>query len=294
MRLPHASVFLALFACGAPQPAARADGSLAALLERWPGQVIGVVMHDLASDRRVEANADVVFHAASTMKVAVLVELHRQHADGRVPPAATMVVRNEFSSIADGSIYRLAAGDDTDPDLYSQIGKPVTVRELADRMIARSSNLATNLLLERIGVDNVQRTLAELGCGDLRVLRGVEDQRAFERGVVNTTTARSLARLFVRIARREAAPPVACAAMIAVLLGQADRAAIPAGLPPATPVANKTGEITAIRHDAAIVDPNGPSPWVLVVLTRGFADAADANRAIAEITRWFARQRERS
>ena len=194
---------------------------------------------------------------------------------GHNPPR---VVRCE-----DGSRYALTPGDDSEGELYGMVGQELARVELARRMIVRSSNLATNILIEEVGAEAVRRTLAGLRAADVRVLRGVEDGPAYERGLNNTTTAAGLARVLASIARCESgdvppalAPlrPEDCRRMTDLLAAQEFTDRIPAGLPRGVRVANKTGWITAIDHDAAIVYPPGRAPYVLVVLTRGFADRA--------------------
>lgn len=148
-------------------------------------------------------------------------------------------------------------------------------------MITRSSNLATNLLIERLGVEKIRATTASFGAEDLHVLRGVEDIKAFRAGQSNSTTARALLRLLEAIGQRRAVSPAASRAMIDVLGRQQFDDAIPAGLPPNARVAHKTGQITEIHHDAALV--LAERPYVLVLLTRGFEKAEDSARVMAEI-----------
>jgi beta-lactamase class A len=219
------------------------------------------------------------------MKVPVLVALHRAAFLGQLALDDTLVVRDEFESIVDGSPYTLSPEDDSETELYTQIGAPLALHELARRMIVRSSNLATNLLVARLGAPNIQRTIEDLGTTHMRVLRGVEDNKAFAAGLSNTATANDLARLMATIAGGGAVSAEHSAAMLAILEAQELNELIPAGLPPGTRVAHKTGSITGIVHDAAVVFPEGRAPYVLVVLTRGFADPARASEAIRAVAR---------
>ena len=227
--------------------------------------------------------ADEPFHAASTMKVPVLIELYHQAHQGKLRLEDTLVIRNQFSSLVDGSAYSLDASDDSEADLYRAVGNTCTLAQLSELMITVSSNLATNLLIERLGVDNIQSGVHVLGVDGMKVLRGVEDTKAFEAGLNNTTTARALARLLQAIADGEAVDPASSRAMSAILERQTFNDGIPAGLPPGTRVAHKTGDITRIQHDAAIV--YAPRPFVLVVLTRGIAEQKESYALIAGITR---------
>jgi beta-lactamase class A len=227
--------------------------------------------------------ADEPFHAASTMKVPVLIELYSQVHQGKLRLDDPLVIRNEFRSLADGSPYSLDPSDDSEADLYRAAGGTRTLAELCELMITVSSNLATNLLIERLGVDNIRRGAHALGADGMTVLRGVEDSKAFQQGLNNTTTARALAQLMSAIARGEAVDPASSRAMSAILERQTFNDGIPAGLPAGTRVAHKTGEITRIQHDAAIV--YAPRPFVLVILTRGIEDPKQSSALIAAITR---------
>jgi beta-lactamase class A len=197
----------------------------------------------------------------------------------------TIPVTNRFTSIADGTPFSADLKDDSDSSLYTRVGTSVPVRELLALMIQRSSNLATNTLIALLDPKRVDSTAHALGASRMRVLRGVEDGAAFQRGLNNTVTARDLATLMQAIATGRAASPASCKAMRDILLGQEFNTEIPAGLPPGTPVAHKTGWITGILHDAAIVSPAGRSPYVLVVLTGNIPDEHVAQRLIADISR---------
>jgi beta-lactamase class A len=183
----------------------------------------------------------------------------------------------------DGSLYTLNPADDSEVDLYKAVGQTRTLRQLAELMITVSSNLAANLLIEKLGVDNIRAAVHSLHADGMNVLRGVEDEKAFEKGLNNTTTARALSELLGAIARGEAVDQNASRQMIEVLERQKFNDRIPAGLPPGTRVAHKGGEITKIQHDAAIVF--APRPFVLVILVRGIADTKVSAALIAGITR---------
>lgn len=270
-------------------PAAAQDPKLAAAIPSIEAAIgksgadVAVAFRSLDGRSSWFRRADEPFHAASTMKVPVLIELYHQAHQGKLRLDDTLVIRNEFRSLVDGSPYSLDAADDSEADLYRAAGSPRTLAQLSELMITVSSNLATNLLIERLGVDNIQRGVHALGADGMRVLRGVEDSKAFQAGLNNTTTARALARLMQALADGEAVDPAASRAMSAVLERQTFNDGIPAGLPPGTRVAHKTGDITRIQHDAAIV--YAPRPFVLVVLTRGIADQKESYALIAGITR---------
>jgi beta-lactamase class A len=226
---------------------------------------------------------DVEFHAASTMKVPVMIELFRQARAGLARLDEPLQVRNEFASIVDGSSYALSVGDDSDADVYKRIGQTMTLLELCEPMIVVSSNFAANLLIQRLGAPSVQQTVRDLGADGMVVRRGVEDSKAFAQGLNNATTARALMILMERIARLDAVDAEASRSMIEILKRQHFSDGIPADLPPGTSVAHKTGSITKIHHDAAIV--LAPRPFILVVLVRGIEDLKHSAGLIAKIAR---------
>ncbi len=247
------------------------------------GAEVAVAVRSLDGRTQVTINGDTSFHAASTMKVPVMIELFRQADAGTLKLDDQIPVRNEFHSIVDGSVYQMDVSDDSDGEVYKMTGKTMALRDLCEAMITVSSNFAANLLIERLGATNVQATVERLGGTGVHVLRGVEDQKAFDKGLNNVTTAGGLAALFLHLARGTAVSPKADAEMIAILKRQKFNDAIPAGVPDGTPIAHKTGTITKIHHDAGIVF--GPQPYVLVVLTRGIQDQKVSGPLMASISR---------
>ncbi|MFY0522866.1 serine hydrolase [Archangium gephyra] len=229
--------------------------------------------------------ADRSFHAASTMKVPVMIEFFRQVDAGKLSVGQELTLANQFASIVDGSPYTLDVEDDEDATLYERLGKPVPARELVERMITRSSNLATNTVIALVDAKRVTKSLRSLGARKMTVLRGVEDGKAYQKGLNNTATARDLATLMTAIEQGKAASPASTQAMRTILLAQELNLEIPAGLPPGTPVAHKTGQISGVLHDAAIVYPSGRPPYVLVVLTSGIPDEKVARSLIADLSR---------
>ena len=217
------------------------------------------------------------------MKVPVMIELYRQVQAGKLKLSDPLTIHNEFHSIVDGSPYKLDPSDDSESDLYKAEGQTRTLSELCELMITVSSNLATNLIIEKLGVENIRATVHSLNADGMHVLRGVEDQKAFDKGLNNTTSAHALQNLLSSIADNTAAGPDASQQMLAILERQKFNEGIPAGLPPGTKVAHKTGEITKIHHDAAIV--YAPRPFVLVILVRGLPDIKYSSALMADITR---------
>jgi beta-lactamase class A len=226
------------------------------------------------------------YHAASTMKVPVMIELFRLVDAGTLSLDQKLVIKNQFASIVDGSPYALDLADDSDSSLYARIGQQATVAELIELMITRSSNFATNMLIDLAGPSRTTAAMHALGAEHIRVLRGVEDGPAYRAGLINTVTARDLAVVLAAIAQDRAASPASCAAMRKILLAQEFKEGIPAGLPAGVPVAHKTGWVEGlVDHDAAIVYPSGGTPYVLVVLTGGAAPEKETRRLMADISR---------
>ena len=283
-----ARVALAI-ACCLPLVSAAAsplDRGLAARLDALitaSGAEVAVAMRTLDGRDEVMIRAGDSFHAASTMKVPVMIELFRQAQAGDLSLDQKIPVVNRFHSIVDGSPYSLSPGDDSEADLYKAEGRPRSYRELCERMITVSSNLATNVLIEKLGVDKIRATVTALGAQGMDVRRGVEDDLAFKAGQNNTTTANALLVLLEAIAKGRAVSESASRQMVEILERQQFNEGIPAGLPPGTAVAHKTGSITRIQHDAGIV--YSPRPYVLVVLVRGLDDEKKGHELIASIAR---------
>jgi beta-lactamase class A len=246
------------------------------------GVTIAVAYRDLATGKELLRSEHVKLHAASTMKVPVMVALFAAAGRGDLRLDQPVAVRDEFRSLVDGSPFHLNPKEDGDPDLYRLLGTDASVDELMRRMIVKSSNLATNLLLDLVGAPQVMERMRDLGAEDLLILRGVEDEKAYAAGLNNKVTAYDLMLVLSAVALGR---PESSDRMLDILKHQEFNEKIPAGLPAGTPVAHKTGDITRIHHDAAIVYPPGGSPYVLVVLTSGIADEKVANEAIAEISR---------
>ena len=247
------------------------------------GADVAVAYRTLDGNSELLLSADTPFHAASTMKVPVMIELFREARTGALSLDEALLVRNQFKSIVDGSPYTLSEGDDSDSDVYAAVGKSMTLRKLCELMITVSSNFAANLLIERLGVDNIRRTVTSLGAEGMQVVRGVEDQKAFDKGLNNTTTARGLMVLLDSLAHGRAVGGDADKEMIEILERQKFNDAIPAGIPAGTVIAHKTGNITRIHHDAAVVF--APRPYILVLLVRGIDDQKKSAALMADLSR---------
>ena len=283
-----APLLLLTAGCGEPETGPRPSnlpGTLLDIALSHAPRTIAVAYQPLDGRGEVEIQGDIELHAASTMKVPVMIELFRRADAGELDLDQPVEIRNRFASIIDGSPYELSPDDDSDAELYERIGQTMPLRELMRRMIVRSSNLATNILIETAEPARIQKTIEALGTKHMKVLRGVEDGKAFRAGKSNTATAHDLKALMWAIAAGSAASSAACEEMVEILAAQEFNDMIPAGLPAGTRVAHKTGRITAIRHDAAIVYPKGGGAYVLVVLTKGFENPEESGRVITEVAR---------
>jgi beta-lactamase class A len=278
-----------------PPPPAPAKDSVAAsevslyrnvlrIREEHALENLGISFYDAETTIQWSYNADTYFHAASTMKLAVLLGVFRQIDRGELQLDAPVHVRNRFTSIVNQEPFMLDLSRDADPDVYGHLGKTLTVRELAYWMITKSSNLATNLLVDVVGIRTIQLSLDELEIDGVKILRGVEDQAAFQAGLNNEVTANGLLKLLRLVADGKAYSANACEEMLKILLEQQYRSGIPAGLPKAARVAHKTGNISTVHHDAGIVFLEGRKPYVLVILTQ-FTPEQGRGAAVADVSR---------
>jgi len=287
MRNRGLGLLAALAVTSGPRAAlAQRDALAARVTERVAasGGEVAVFFRTLDGRDSLFLHPDLRFHAASTMKLPVMIQVFRDADSGRVRLDDRIDVRRTFRSIMDGSAYDLNPADDSDSTLYARVGGQASVRQLVELMITRSSNLAANLLIDLVSAARVNRTAHQLGADSIAVLRGVQDIPAFNAGLNNNTTARDLGVLLWAVAQEEAASPEACREMISVLERQRFNDGIPALLPRGTRVAHKTGDITGINHDAGIVYPRRGRPYVLVVLTRGLEDPKASSRLIADLS----------
>lgn len=252
-----------------------------------PEGKFAIAFKDLSTGETYFLNERETFHAASTMKTPVLIETYRQAASGKFRIDDSILVRNEFKSIVDSSSYSLDPGQDSEQELYTLTGSKLAIRDLLHRMITQSSNLATNIITDLVGASNVNNTMRDMGAKDIQVLRGVEDGKAYERGLNNTTTAYDLMLIMESLATGSAVNEEASKEMISILLDQQHRDKIAAKLPPGIKVASKSGSITAVSHDSGIIFLNDSKAYVLVLLSSGVKNEKMVNETLADISRIF-------
>lgn len=283
-RLLWLAMFFGIFSCQ-KAPLTQLEENIKAEFAKSPG-TFALAFRDLSdTTRTLLINAKEEFHAASTMKTPVLLEVYKQAAAGKFKLTDSLVVKNEFKSIVDGSPYSLSESDDPELELYKKVGQSESIYDLCYKMIILSSNLATNIVIELVDAKNVTQTMRDLGAMDIQVRRGVEDTKAFQQGLNNTTTAYDLMLLFEKMGKKELVSPAACDAMMDILLDQKFNEVIPAQLPEDVKVAHKTGWITSVRHDSGIVLLPDGRRYALVLLSKGWESDELATEIMANVSK---------
>jgi beta-lactamase class A len=278
------ALILVCFAgCTSRPPVEKLKEQIIAELGKQEG-VYAVAFKDLQTNEELLILENERFHAASTMKTPVMIEVFRQANHGKFSLEDSIVIKNEFKSIVDGSSFSLDSADDSEKELYSLIGQKKRISDLVYDMIIVSSNLATNLIIELVDAKQVTKTMRKLGAKNIEVLRGVEDTKAFEKGLINSTTAYDLLVIFEQIAKRDMVNPVASEAMIKILLNQKFNEVIPAKLPKEVKVAHKTGNVTGVNHDSGIVFLPDGRKYVLILLSKEVKDSDAGIKAMANVS----------
>jgi beta-lactamase class A len=246
-------------------------------------RAVGVALHDLETGFRFSLRGERWFHAASTIKVAVLLAVFRAADEGRLRLNDSLHVRNRFFSAADGSVFRVSQDRDATPELYATIGRTAKISALAHAMICGSSNLAANLLLDFVGLEYARTVLREAEVYGVELRRGVEDHGAHERGINNEATADGLLSLLSAI-RGDFLTPESKREVIRILLDQRFNSMIPAGLPAHATVAHKTGEISTACHDIGIVYLPEREPYIAAILTEFDPETEGRRETVAAIS----------
>lgn len=250
-------------------------------------ELIAVAFSDLETGKEFLLNADEAFHPASTMKIFVMMEVFNQAHQGFFSLDDLIQITNSFTSIAAGSRYSLDIKDDSETTFYARLGEMESVREIMRLMIVRSSNLGTNLLIEKVGAKNVNAFIQALGIEGVIVRRGVEDKAAFRLGLNNSASARGLTQTMKLIAEGKVVSKKASAEMVEIMLGQEFKESIPALLPRSVKVAHKTGWTGTFYHDTGIIFPEHRKPYVLSIMTHGFPEdnEKEAHDCMASISK---------
>lgn len=287
------TVLITVISCSSPQNEKKesvvtmesVQSEIEKLFQQTSGEFALAFQEIGEGNRQLLMNEKEQFHAASTMKTPVMVEVYKQASEGKFKLTDSIVVKNEFYSIVDSSTYSLSTTDDSEDNLYGVLGEKKPIKDLVYDMIIWSSNLATNLVIELVDAQRVTQTMRAMGAPDIQVLRGVEDIKAYEKGMNNTTSAYDLMMIFEKIALGTAVNKTASDAMIEILLDQKFNSIIPAKLPKDVQVAHKTGWISTVHHDAGIVMlPNGKR-YVLVLLSKNWESDAKAVETMATVSK---------
>ena len=243
-----------------------------------------VAFKNLEDGKTILINENEEFHAASTMKTPVMIEVFRNVQEGAISLDDSILVKNEFKSIADGSSFSLSSFEDSDKKIYEEIGNFLPLRELVIDMITLSSNFATNLVIDYIGSENINSTMRGLGANKINVLRGVEDIKAFNQGMNNTTTALDLLNIYEKLAEGNVINSQASEEMIEILKNQKYDDIIPKYLPKSIEVAHKDGWIKGVRHDSGIVFLDDNKKYILVLLSKNLEDEVKGADLLAKIS----------
>lgn len=259
------------------------------LISNFKDKTISVAVHDLQTDKEIFIHADERMHPASTMKVPIMMEVFHQAQAGLFALEEPLEIFNSFKSIVDGSTFSLEAADDSELTLYQRIGETESIRELMRLMIVRSSNLASNILLERIGTSRVNAFIQKLGIQNMTVIRGLEDKKAYRLNINNTASARSSTQMMRLIADGRIVSRHVCDQMIEIMLGQEFNESIPALLPNPAKAAHKTGWSGEFFHDTGLVFPPNRRPYAISIFTRGFAEDQEneAHACMARISKFI-------
>lgn len=271
----------------------QAQDSMEALKQRIAAELkthkgtYAVAFKDLSSKKELFINERETFHAASTMKTPVMIEVFKQVNQGKFSLTDSIVLKNEFKSIVDGSLFKLDSLVEDERILYSNLGKKFAIKDLVYEMITISSNFATNIMIDLVRAQNVTQTMRDLGAKDIKVLRGVEDTKAFEKGLNNTTTAYDLLLILQKMAEGKIINQGASDEMIKILLAQKFNTVIPAKLPSDVKVAHKTGAYGKVRHDSGIVFLPDGRKYVIILMSREWEDEKENTEMLANISKLF-------
>jgi beta-lactamase class A len=281
------SISILITSCAEPpgDPLPELEEDIHAELSRSPG-TFALAFRDLGdTSRTLLINDTVLFHAASTMKTPVMIEVYKQAEQGRFEMGDSIVIKNVFFSIVDSSEYSMDIGEDSEEKLYERIGMKASIKDLVVDMITYSSNLATNIVIDLVDAKKVTQTMRELGAPYIQVLRGVEDIKAVRQGLSNRTSAYDLMVIYEKLGRGKVVSPEASEEMIDILLEQHFNEVIPAQLPEEVKVAHKTGWITQVRHDSGLVFLPDGRKYVLVLLSKDWESDELATEVMANVSK---------
>lgn len=272
-----------LFSCNAEKDYDAFENKLKNLLKSHKG-TFAIALKNMDDGKSILINENEVFHAASTMKTPVMIEFFKKINEGKISSDDSLLINNQFSSIVDGSKFELSSFDDSDEDIYKNLGKYISTDKLVYDMITRSSNFGTNLLIDYLDAEDVNNTMKNIGAKNMKVLRGVGDLKAFDLGLSNTTTAADLLIIYEKLAKGEIVNNESSNKMIRILKDQVYNDIIPKYLPEKVEVAHKTGWISGVRHDSGIVYVGNNEKYILVLLSKNLEDDIEGADFLAKIS----------
>ena len=276
-------LIITIFSCEEKNKYSSLEIKVRELLESQNG-TFAIAFKNLEDGNEILINEDEIFHAASTMKTPVMIEVYRRKMIGEISLDDSIFVKNEFESIVDKSTFQLSEFDDSDKNTYDKIGRYISLRELVFDMITISSNFATNLVIKYIGAENINNTMSDIGAKNINVLRGVEDIKAFEKGLNNTTSARDLLVIYEKLANGEVLSRDLSNEMVEILKNQKYDDIIPKYLPKEIEVAHKDGWINGVRHDSGIVFLENGVSYVLILLSKNLDNELEGADMLAKVS----------
>ena len=276
-------LIITIFSCEEKNKYSSLEIKVRELLESQNG-TFAIAFKNLEDGNEILINEDEIFHAASTMKTPVMIEVYRRKMIGEISLDDSIFVKNEFESIVDKSTFQLSEFDDSDKNTYDKIGRYISLRELVFDMITISSNFATNLVIKYIGAENINNTMSDIGAKNINVLRGVEDIKAFEKGLNNTTSARDLLVIYEKLANGKVLNRDLSNEMVEILKNQKYDDIIPKYLPKEIEVAHKDGWINGVRHDSGIVFLENGVSYVLILLSKNLDNELEGADMLAKVS----------
>jgi beta-lactamase class A len=233
--------------------------------------VLGVAILDLGSGRKFLLHADEVFPQASSIKVAVLAELYHQAQTGKL----------KLTDLYSVQASDLVADSNLMGGLTPGVTR-VTLRDLATMMVAVSDNSATNVLIDRVGMENVNLLMDSLGLMHTRLRRKMMDLKAAGEGRENISTPAEMMALFEDLYRGKILNPEMTADFFKVLSTHKE-SFIPRDLPEGLKIANKPGELEGVRNDSGVVFIEN-RPYVICAMTTYLRHERDGEEAITRIS----------
>ena len=233
--------------------------------------VMGIAIEDLTTGDHYFLGEDEVFAQASSIKITVLANLYLQAQQGKLKLTDLYTVQSS-DLVPDSDIMN---------GLTPGVTR-VTLRDLATMMVAVSDNAATNVLIDRVGMQNVNALLDSLGLSHTRLRRKMMDLEAAKQGRENISTPREMMTLLDAIYHGKLLNKESTEDFFK-MLSTNKQSFIPRDLPPDLKVANKPGELEAVRNDSGVVFVEG-RPYVICVMTGFLRNEREGEEAITKVS----------